>query len=143
SADDNTSSSDDSGSTWGSSSAAAAGVRAGSNPTTRMPSATPTLATRPPMAPRPMTPSVRPSSSTPANAFLPDSTALCNTASSPSSPRANNQPGPMERDAMMSPATTSSFTALALAPGALNTGTPRTVIAATGMLLVPLPARPI
>jgi hypothetical protein len=30
---------------------------------------------------------------------------------------------------------------LALAPGALNTGTPRALIAGTGMLLVPAPAR--
>ena len=41
------------------------------------------------------------------------------------------------------PAITSSFTALALAPGALNTGTPRSLICFTGMLLVPAPARPI
>ena len=41
------------------------------------------------------------------------------------------------------PASTSSFTALALAPGALNTGTPRALIASTGMLLVPAPARPM
>jgi hypothetical protein len=40
------------------------------------------------------------------------------------------------------PARTSSFTALALAPGALKTGTPRALIAFTGMLLVPAPARP-
>jgi hypothetical protein len=41
------------------------------------------------------------------------------------------------------PASTSSFTALAFAPGALNTGTPRALIASTGMLLVPAPARPM
>jgi len=41
------------------------------------------------------------------------------------------------------PAITSSFTALALAPGALNTGTPRSLIFLTGMLLVPAPARPM
>jgi hypothetical protein len=40
-------------------------------------------------------------------------------------------------------ASTSSFTAFAFAPGALKTGTPRALIAATGMLLVPAPARPI
>ena len=40
-------------------------------------------------------------------------------------------------------ASTSSFTAFALAPGALKTGTPRRESAATGMLLVPAPARPI
>ena len=39
-----------------------------------------------------------------------------------------------------SPAITSSFTALALAPGALKTGIPRRDSSATGMLLVPAPA---
>src|SRR5688572_18758209 len=40
------------------------------------------------------------------------------------------------------PATTSSLTALALAPGALNTGTPIFESSFTGMLLTPAPARP-
>src|SRR5688572_25829689 len=44
---------------------------------------------------------------------------------------------------MINPAITSSLTALAFAPGALNTGMPRALIAATGMLLTPAPARPI
>jgi hypothetical protein len=35
------------------------------------------------------------------------------------------------------------LTALAFAPGALKTGTPRTLMAFTGILLVPAPARPI
>ncbi|MDF3010802.1 MAG: hypothetical protein K0S03_1598 [Burkholderiales bacterium] len=43
---------------------------------------------------------------------------------------------------MSMPASTSSFTALALAPGALNTGMPRFESAGTGMLLTPAPARP-
>ena len=47
----------------------------------------------------------------------------------------------MLRAARNSPASTSSLTALALAPGALNTGTPRLLSAATGMLLMPAPAR--
>ena len=47
----------------------------------------------------------------------------------------------MLRAASSSAATTSSLTALALAPGALNTGVPRFDISATGMLLVPAPAR--
>ena len=38
---------------------------------------------------------------------------------------ANSIAGPMFRDAINSPARTSSFTALAFAPGALKTGTPR------------------
>ena len=48
----------------------------------------------------------------------------------------------MLRAARNRPASTSSFTALALAPGALNTGMPRRLSSATGMLLVPAPARP-
>ena len=51
--------------------------------------------------------------------------------------------GAICRAASSMPAITSSFTALALPPGALNTGTPRRLIASTGMLLVPTPARPI
>jgi hypothetical protein len=47
----------------------------------------------------------------------------------------------MLRAARNRPASTSSLTALALAPGALNTGTPRRLSSATGMLLVPAPAR--
>src|SRR5687768_1664613 len=39
-------------------------------------------------------------------------------------------------------ASTSSFTAFALAPGALKTGTPRRLIASTGMLFTPVPQRP-
>src|SRR5260221_4913852 len=45
--------------------------------------------------------------------------------------------------ALLLAASTSSLTTLALAPGALNTGTPRWDIAATAMLLVPAPARPM
>ena len=47
----------------------------------------------------------------------------------------------MLRAARNSPASTSSLTALALAPGALKTGMPRWLSFATGMLLVPAPAR--
>ena len=47
------------------------------------------------------------------------------------------------RAASSMPASTSSFTAFAFAPGALNTGAPREFIVATGMLLVPAPARAI
>src|SRR5688500_8658685 len=49
----------------------------------------------------------------------------------------------MLRAASNMPATTSSLTAFALAPGALNTGMPRSDILAIGTLLVPDPARPI
>ena len=40
------------------------------------------------------------------------------------------------------PAITSSFTALAFAPGVLKTGMPSFVMASTGMLFTPAPARP-
>src|SRR5688572_1986268 len=105
-----------------------------------MPSRIAASATRLPILPRPTTPSVWPGSSDPANCFLPSSTASsrfsffsCLTKSSA---------GARLRAAMRMPAITSSFTALALAPGALNTGTPRFDRAATGMLLTPAPARP-
>jgi hypothetical protein len=48
----------------------------------------------------------------------------------------------MWRQASSMPASTSSFTALALAPGALNTGMPIFVSFSTGMLFTPAPARP-
>ena len=38
-------------------------------------------------------------------------------------------------------AATNSFTAFALAPGVLNTGIPRSLQSASGMLLTPAPAR--
>ncbi len=49
----------------------------------------------------------------------------------------------MLRAAMSIAASTSSFTAFALAPGALNTGTPRRLASSTGMLFTPAPQRPI
>src|SRR6478736_1924946 len=106
-----------------------------------MPSASAQLATSTPMAPSPITPSVRPGSSEPTKSFLPFSTATSMAESSPVWARANSQAGPMLRTAMNRPAMTSSFTALALAPGVLKTGMPRAASAATGMLLVPAPAR--
>jgi hypothetical protein len=54
-----------------------------------------------------------------------------------SRPRRTAAPPAMLRAAISMPASTSSLTALALAPGALNTGTPRALIAGTGMLFVP------
>ena len=50
-------------------------------------------------------------------------------------------PSTMPREASSSEQTTSSLTALALAPGVLNTGMPSSVILGTGMLLVPAPQR--
>ena len=57
--------------------------------------------------------------------------------------RRSRAPGPRCARRAAARSSTSSFTALALAPGALNTGTPRCDISATGMLLVPAPARPM
>ena len=64
-------------------------------------------------------------------------------ASSPCRFSAKRIAGTRFRDAISKPASTSSFTAFAFAPGALNTGTPRRFMSFTGTLLVPAPARPI
>ena len=45
--------------------------------------------------------------------------------------------------AISNEAIVSSFTAFAFAPGALKTGTPLSLIASTGILFTPAPARPI
>ena len=88
-------------------------------------------------------PSVWPISSKPAKCFLPSSTR-CSRSGALGSSEATKRSAPGRlRAAISMPASTSSFTALAFAPGALNTGTPRALMAATGMLLVPAPARPI
>ena len=88
-------------------------------------------------------PSVWPASSKPAKFFLPSSTALSRSAAPGSSCSTKRCAGARLRAAISMPASTSSFTALALAPGALKTGTPRALMALTGMLLVPAPARAI
>ena len=88
-------------------------------------------------------PSVRPASSQPAKAFLPSSTVRSSSGEPGSSEATKASACGRLRAASSMPASTSSLTALALAPGALNTGTPRSLIAATGMLLVPAPARPM
>src|SRR5467141_3382365 len=93
-------------------------------------------ATRLPILPRPMIPSVCPGSSEPANCFLPSSTCASNSAEA-LNPRTKSRAGARLRAASSMPARTSSFTALAFAPGALNTGTPRFDSAATGMLFTP------
>ena len=108
-----------------------------------MPSASAEFATSTPTAPSPTTPSVRPGSSKPRKLFLPLSTAASMAASSPSRARTNSHAGPMLRAASSSPASTSSFTALALAPGVLKTGMPRRLIWSMGMLFTPAPARPM
>jgi hypothetical protein len=76
----------------------------------------------------------------PTKRFFSASMAWCGSGLSPSPPT-NPSASPTLRADNSNPASTSSFTALALAPGALNTGMPRSVMAGTGMLLVPAPAR--
>src|SRR5687767_725691 len=106
-----------------------------------MPSRIAASATRLPTLPKPITPSVWPGSSKPANCFLPSSILFSRSGES-FCVATNSRAGARLRAAMSMPASTSSFTALALAPGALNTGMPRLESAATGMLLTPAPARP-
>ena len=72
---------------------------------------------------------------------MPSSTRLSICGSAGSSAATKRSAAGMFRAAISMPAITSSLTALAFAPGALNTGTPRSLSAATGMLLVPAPAR--
>jgi len=90
-----------------------------------------------------MMPSVRCGNSTPANCFLPSSTRASKSVASGGNVLTKRNAGTRLRALISSAANTSSFTAFALAPGALKTGTPRFDISATGMLLVPAPARPI
>ena len=87
------------------------------------------------MAPRPMTPSVFPWISGPTNWLLPFSTCLATLVSPGFRPLAHSMPPTMSREASSRPASTSSFTALALAPGVLNTQMPAAVHLSTGMLL--------
>ena len=72
------------------------------------------------------------------------STVLFNSALSvlPASELTYSIPGMIPRRDNNKPAITSSFTAFALAPGVLNTTTPRSVQTSTGTLFTPAPARP-
>ena len=105
-----------------------------------MPSASAAWATFAPMAPRPITPSVLPMISPPANCFLAFSADLP-TFSSSALARTHSTPPMMSREASSMPASTSSFTALALAPGVLNTAMPASANLSSGMLFTPAPAR--
>ena len=120
---------------------AASTVMCGSKPWTSMPSLMAASATRQPTLPRPTMPSVWPASSKPAKAFLPSSTACSMPAAAGSRAATKRSAGARLRAVSSIAASTSSLTALAFAPGALKTGTPRALIALTGMLLVPAPAR--
>ena len=108
---------------------------------TFMPRSMATFATSAPMAPRPMIPRVLPLISGPANWLLPFSTSL--PTLSPSSLREGTQAIASEifREDSSSPATTSSFTAFAFAPGVLNTTMPCSAHLSTGILFTPAPAR--
>ena len=87
-----------------------------------------------------MTPSVLPRISPPANCFLAFSAALPTFSSSALS-RTHATPPMMSRLASSMPASTSSFTALALAPGVLKTAMPASANLSRGMLFTPAPAR--
>ena len=94
------------------------------------------------MAPKPITPSFLPMISVPANAFLAFSAALPMLGSSALS-RHHWMPPAMSRAPIIRPAITSSLTALALAPGVLNTTMPASAHLSSGMLFTPAPARAI
>ena len=113
----------------------------GSYPSTSMPRWVAILATFTPMAPRPTTPRVLPASSGPVNWLFPFSTSLPMASPWPASVLAHSMPLPTLRLASTSPPSTSSFTALALAPGVLNTTMPASLHLSTGILLTPAPAR--
>ena len=108
-----------------------------------MPSVSAALATSTPTAPRPTTPNVRPGSSKPRNCFLPASIFFSRSSPASCKPWTYFHAGQIFLAASNKPAIASSFTAFALAPGALNTGTPRTLSFSIGMLFTPAPARPI
>ena len=105
-----------------------------------MPSSMAQLATREPMAPRPMTPRVLPLISLPTNCFLPFSTLFA-MAGSPARPCVHWAAAGTLRLPAMSIPMTSSATALALAPGVLKTTMPCSLHRSRGMLLTPAPAR--
>ena len=111
----------------------------GSYPYTSIPSAIAALATNCPIAPRPITPSFLPLISCPANAFLAFSVALAISGSSALS-ATHLLPPIKSLDAKSIAAITCSLTALALAPGVLNTTIPSSAHLSRGILLTPAPA---
>ena len=114
----------------------------GSYPYTSIPSAEAAFATIAPMAPRPMIPSFLPMISHPANCFFCFSASLSMSSWS-FSLATHSIPPTISREARSIPASTSSFTPFALAPGVLNTTTPFSAQSFTGILLTPAPARAI
>ena len=99
------------------------------------------LATNDPMAPRPMTPSVFLYSSGPMKAALPFSTTVVTSTPEATCCRTHWMPPSTSREPISMAHSTSSFTALALAPGVLNTTMPASEQRSRGMLLTPAPAR--
>ena len=107
-----------------------------------MPRLRPMLATSAPMAPRPTTPRVLRYSSGPTKADLPFSTAAATSTPSAWACSCTHLAPPItSREANSMAQITSSFTALALAPGVLNTTIPASEQRSTGMLFTPAPAR--
>ena len=92
------------------------------------------------MAPRPITPRVLPLISGPAKLDLPFSTFLETSSPLPLRVSHHFEPAIILREERNSAQRTSSLTALAFAPGVLNTHIPFPVHLSTGMLLYPAPA---
>ena len=99
------------------------------------------LATNAPMAPRPTTPRVLRYSSGPTKADLPFSTTSATSTPEAAWAFTHSAPPSTSREASSRAQITSSFTALALAPGVLNTTMPASEHLSTGMLFTPAPAR--
>ena len=107
-----------------------------------MPMLSPMLATSAPMAPRPTTPRVLRYSSGPTKADLPFSTAAATSTPGVRACSFTHATPPLtSREASSMAHSTSSFTALALAPGVLNTTMPASEQRSTGILFTPAPAR--
>ena len=104
-----------------------------------MPSATAAFAIFPPIAPRPITPSVLPNISGPANLDLPPSTVL-GASGVPLSEAAHAAASVIFLEARRSAQIASSLTAFEFAPGVLNTTIPCSAHFSTGILFTPAPA---
>ena len=139
---ENISSIESAGSTWLGNFHAASTDKAGSYPTTFMSKVTPIPATFEPMEPKPTTPRVEPDNSLPLNFFLFSSRNGSSSSISSMCFKLFTK-SILEktlREESIKPANTSSFTALALAPGVLKTTMPLSVHKSTGILLTPTPA---
>mmetsp|Transcript_18892 Transcript_18892/g.53700 ORF Transcript_18892/g.53700 Transcript_18892/m.53700 type:complete len:211 (+) Transcript_18892:759-1391(+) len=112
--------------------------RPGSYPTTSIPNEDASRAVAPPMCPKPITANVFPRISRPPKRALSFSTR---SLANPCDPKSFMWliPSTTRRLPNSKPQSTNSLTALALAPGVLNTGIPNSVMRATGMLFVPAP----